>query len=85
LSATHAFSARLRGSAGATYIDRTSTYESVNTEFAEQTFDLNLGFNYTFSKRVSFNGSYVFTTSMSDTEANDYYRNRIFLGVQFSF
>ncbi|RYD84900.1 MAG: autotransporter outer membrane beta-barrel domain-containing protein [Verrucomicrobiaceae bacterium] len=85
LSATHAFSARLRGSMGVTYVHRTSTNEIANTDFAEQTFDFNLGFDYAFSKRMSFNGSYVFTTSTSDAEANDYYRNRIFLGVQYSF
>jgi hypothetical protein len=34
---------------------------------------------------MSLNASYVFTTTISNTEVNDYYRNRIYLGAQYNF
>lgn len=85
LSAVHAFSSRLRGSAGLTYVHRTTTFEASDLDFTEQTFDVNVGLEYALSKRMSLNASYVFTTTISDSEVNDYYRNRIFLGMQYNF
>jgi opacity protein-like surface antigen len=85
LSAVQAFSARLRGSAGLTYVHRTTTNDTAQTDFTEQAFDLNVGLEYAYSKRLSLNASYVFTDSFSDNKSSDYYRNRIFLGAEYSF
>lgn len=85
LSAVQAFSSRLRGSAGLTYVHRTYSNHTTNIDATEQTFDVNVGLEYALTKRFSLNASYVFTTSISDSEVNDYYRNRIFLGAEYSF
>ena len=85
LSLIQAFSPRLRGSAGLTYINRRSTSDIAGIDSSEQTFDLNVGAEYALSKRVSLTASYVFTKVLSEAKINDYYRNRIFFGFQYSF
>lgn len=85
ISVVNAFSARLRGSAGVNYFRRVSTNEIANTEVAEQTVDANLGLEYQWSRRLSLNASYNFTNVFSNVKVTDYYRNRIFFGVEYSF
>jgi opacity protein-like surface antigen len=85
ISAIQAFSARVRGSAGVTYINRTTTTEGVDEEFSEQTLDLQLGLQYAFSSRFSLNASYTYTQTFSNNEVSDYYRNRIFIGGEYTF
>ncbi len=85
LSFINAFSARLRGSAGFTYISRTTTNELAESEITEQTVDANLGVEYQWSRRLSLNGVYSYTDVFSTTKVSDYYRNRIFFGLEYSF
>jgi opacity protein-like surface antigen len=85
ISLVQAFSARLRGSAGVTFLHRTTTDERSDFESTEDTFDLNLGAEYTLSRRWSLNASYSFTTVISSEEFTDYYRNRLFFGAEYSF
>jgi hypothetical protein len=80
-----AFSARLRGNAGIAYSNRNSTFTSTNTDFTEQSVDVNLGLQYTLSQRFALTASYTYTQTLSDNASNDYYRNRIFFGGEYTF
>ena len=85
LTAIQAFTARLRGNLGLTYVYRRTTDEISALEFNEQTFDVNIGVEYAYSSRFSLNAAYVYTQTLSNTEINDYYRNRIFFGGEYKF
>jgi opacity protein-like surface antigen len=85
LSVINAFSARLRGSAGVTYIGRTTTNDVVDTDVTEHTVDANLGLEYQWSRHLSLNAVYSYTDVFSTAKVSDYYRNRIFFGVEYSF
>lgn len=85
LSLVNAFSARLRGSGGVTYIRRVSTNNLFDSEVTEHTVDANLGMEYQWSRRLSLNAVYSFTDVFSTTKVTDYYRNRVFFGVEYSF
>ncbi len=85
VSAVQAFSSRLRGNLGLTFVHRTSTDDASDFSTTEDTFDVGLGFEYTISRRWSLNASYSFTDVLSSSPFSDYYRNRTFFGAEYSF
>jgi hypothetical protein len=62
-----------------------SETRSVTTEALQDTIDATLAFNYTLSRRWSFNLSYIYTMAIGPVETADYYRQQIFLGARFQF
>ncbi len=85
LNFTQFFSPRLRGSLGLTGIHRTTTNEAIELETSQDTFDMNMGFEYSFSRRWTFTGSYTLTLVLTSEGQSDYYRNRLFLGFEYEF
>ena len=72
-------------SGGINYFRETRSDESTNFEFNQDTFDVNLRAQYLVTRRFSLNANYSFTTVVSSTETSDYYRNRLFLGCEYTF
>jgi hypothetical protein len=82
---TQFFSPRLRGSLGFTGIHRTTTNDELELETTQDTLDMNMGFEYSFSRHWTFTGSYTFTLVVTSEGQSDYYRNRLFLGFEYEF
>ena len=86
------FSPHLRSSAGLSLVHELRSTEGADT-VAQDTFECTLGLEYQLSKTFSLNASYTFTLLNSNIETNeatgsqapDYYRNRVFIGGQYSF
>jgi len=86
------FTPHLRSSANLSLIHELQSIEGSDT-IARDTFECTLGLEYQLSKTFSLNASYTFTLLNSNIETNeatgsqspDYYRNRIFVGGQYSF
>ncbi|HEY0791668.1 MAG TPA: outer membrane beta-barrel protein [Chthoniobacterales bacterium] len=53
--------------------------------FTENILDLSVGVAYQVTRPFSVNAGYTFTRDFSSQVIRDYYRNRIYLGVQFAF
>ena len=85
LNISQAFSPRMTVSGGINYLRETRSDESTNFEFNQDTFDVNLRAQYLVTRRFSLNANYSFTTVVSSTETSDYYRNRLFLGCEYTF
>lgn len=82
---TYAFTPRLRGFASINLLHEITTNKVNDTEFAQDTFDSNIGLDYQLTKRFGLNASYAFTITNSNTGTSDYYRNRVYFGGQISF
>jgi Putative beta-barrel porin 2 len=82
---TYAFTPRLKGYANINLLHEITTNSVTDTEFAQDTFDSNIGLDYQITKRFGLNASYVFTIVNSNTGTSDYYRNRIYFGGQLNF
>jgi hypothetical protein len=85
ISYGYLFTARLRGSIAANLTHEISTSKSTGAEFAQDTFDTNIGLDYRVSKDFSVNLGYNFTIVNSNVGVTDYYRNRITFGGQYEF
>ena len=85
LNFTQFFSPRLRGTLGLTGIHRVTTNSVAELETSQDTFDMNMGFEYSFSRHWTFTGSYSLTIVITSEGQSDYYRNRLFLGFQYEF
>ena len=85
LNFTQFFSPRLRGSLGLTGIHRTTTNDVAQLESSQDTFDMNMSFEYSFSRHWTFTGSYSLTLVVTSEGSSDYYRNRLFLGFEYEF
>lgn len=85
ISYQYAFTPRLRGSASVNLIHEIQTNTLTNTEFAQDTFDSNLGLDYQVTRKFNVNLGYSFTITNSNTKVSDYYRNRISFGGQYTF
>lgn len=82
---TYAFTPRLRGFATINLLHEITSSKSSGSDFAQDTFDSNIGLDYQVTKRFGLNASYAFTITNSNTGTSDYYRNRIYFGGQISF
>jgi hypothetical protein len=94
LTIVQAFGPRWKASAGLTYEDRASVSAGVSkaqtgvassSSGAQQTILLTLGFEYALSRRTSLTGTYTYTDVLNTGGINDYYRNQLFFGVNYSF
>lgn len=85
LSYIQYFTPRLRAVAGGNIVYSTTTETTTDDSTTQLAFDTNLGFEYNINRRWSFTGTYSFTTVFSDNEFADYYRNRLFLGFEYTF
>jgi hypothetical protein len=86
LTYDQAFTARLSGYTGFYY--STSDFDTgsaLGGDFDEQTFDVAVGLRYAFSRLVSFEVGYTYTTVLSDQDTREYDRNRVFGGVRLQF
>jgi hypothetical protein len=81
----HFLTPRLRARAGLNLLYTTTTNIASEDSVTQTSFDTTLGFEYSLSRRWTFTGNYAFTTVFSDNEFAEYYRNRIFLGLEYQF
>lgn len=82
---SYMFSPRVQGIAGINLVHELVTNKLSDDKFATDTFEATLGFEYNLSRNFLINGSYSLTLLNSNFKASDYYRNRLFLGGQYSF
>jgi hypothetical protein len=85
LSYIQFFTPRLRAVASSNFLYSNTTSTLNDDSISQFVFDTNLGLEYNLSRRWTFTGTYSFTTVLSDLEFAEYYRNRLFLGLQFAF
>jgi hypothetical protein len=81
LQISHAFGERLRLSASAFYAH--NQYEEPS--FLENVLDINIGLSYRLRKSLTLSAGYTFDRDFSQITARDYYRNRVYVGLLFSF
>jgi hypothetical protein len=81
LKVSHLFGQRLR-LIGATYY---SYNDYVNPSFTENVLDLNLGITYQINRTFALSAGYTFERDFSEEVTRDYYRNRTYLGLLFTF
>ena len=79
------FTPRLRATAGANILYSTTSNLITEDASTQITFDSSLGFEYNINRHWTFTGTYSFTTNFSDDEFSEYYRNRLFLGLEYQF
>jgi hypothetical protein len=85
LNFNQAFSPRFSVSAGVNYLHETTTDEAAQTESTQDTFDASLTSRYLVTRRLSLNATYSFTTVATSTGSSDFYRNRLFIGGEYTF
>jgi len=85
ISLAQVFSARLNGFLSLNVAHETSTQEGVNSESTSDYFDANLRFEYAITKRFSLNATYSYSQRATSFKVSDFYRNRIFLGAEYTF
>src|SRR5262249_48633791 len=85
ISYSYMFSPRLQFEGDANLIHEIDREKTTDTDTGIDTLELTLGLVYNVTKTFSLNGNYVFTLSNSSVEANDYYRDRVFIGGQYNF
>jgi opacity protein-like surface antigen len=85
LSYIQYFTPRLRAVASSNVVYSTTTNTGTDDSVTQLAFDANLGLEYNLNRRWTFTGTYSFTTVFSDNEFAEYYRNRLFLGLQYAF
>jgi hypothetical protein len=81
LKISHLFGARLRA-IGAGYY---SYSDYVNPSLTENVLDLNVGLTYQINRAFAASAGYTFERDFSDEITRDYYRNRVYLGLSFTF
>jgi hypothetical protein len=81
LQISHVAGARLRLTSSVYY----SYNDYVNPSFTENVLDLNVGLTYQINRAFGLSGGYTFERDFSQQVTRDYYRNRTYLGLSFSF
>jgi hypothetical protein len=81
LKISHLFGARLRA-IGAGYY---SYNDYVNPSLTENVLDLNVGLTYQINRALAASTGYTFERDFSQEITRDYYRNRVYLGLSFTF
>jgi hypothetical protein len=79
-------SARLRVTGGISAAYSASTVDD-NEELnsSDNSFSLNAGMEYAWSRNLTLTGSYNFIGNLSTLQNSNYFRNQIFLGLQYTF
>jgi hypothetical protein len=85
ISLAQVFSARLNGYLSLNIAHETNTTEGTNSESTSDYFDANLRFEYAITKRFSLNATYSYSQRATSFEVTDFYRNRFFLGAEYTF
>ena len=85
LTYSYSFTPRLRGTLAGHILRQRSTFTNTPETSTQLTFDSTAVLNYAISQHFSVNLSYSFTDAITDFEETSYYRNRIFLGADYSF
>ncbi len=85
MSVTHFFGPRLRGSLSINGIYRSSKDKAAHIDATEETLDSALSMLYTLTRQWSFNLSYNYTTVFFSPGSGDYFRDRIFAELDYSF
>lgn len=83
VTATHAFSDKLSGSAGLHYVH--SEYKGGTGDASDDEVNAAVGMSYNFWNNLSLDAGYSFTTISSDTEFGDYDRHRVNVGLNATF
>jgi hypothetical protein len=81
LQISHAFGDRLRLAASAFY----SYNQYIEPSFHESNLDLNIGLTYRLRKSLTLSAGYTFDRDFSQITSRDYYRDRVYVGLLFSF
>jgi hypothetical protein len=81
LQVSHAFGERLRLTASAYY----SYNEYVDPSFRENLLDLNIGLTYQIRKSLTLSAGYTLDRDFSQVTTRDYYRDRVYVGLLFTF
>jgi len=81
LQVSHAFGERLRLSASAFY----SYNQYVEPSFRENVLDINIGLAYRLRKSLTLSAGYTLDRDFSQITSRDYYRDRVYVGLLFTF
>ena len=85
LNLSHQFTERFRGFTGVNYAYSTFEGNELVGDSNENQINASLGFSYNFWSNLSLEGSYSYTTIISDTEAREFQRHRVDLGLNATF
>ncbi len=85
LSAEHAFSNRVRGTAGVSYVHSDYSDSPVSPDTSEDLVSAQVGLAYRMFNTVDLNTSYSYTTNISDEEVREYDRHLVSLGLSTTF
>ncbi len=85
LSAEHAFSNRMRGSAGITYLHNDYSDSAFASDLTEDLVSAQVALAYRMFAAVDLNTSYTYTTVVSDDEIREYDRHLVSLGLSTTF
>jgi len=85
LSASQAFSERLRGNAGVTYVHNNFEQGGDISDVDEDLIALSLGVSYRLMSNIDLNAGYHYTTISSDNSFREYDRHRVSLGASITF
>ncbi len=85
LTYLHFFGPRLRGTGSINYVHNSSSNNLTSGSINDDSFELTLGFEYSISRRWRATGTYSFSTAFSSNADANYYRNRMFLGLDYEF
>jgi len=85
ISLAQVFSARLNAFLSVNVAHETNTFEVTDVESTSDYFDANLRFEYAITKRFSLNATYSYSQRATSDKVTDFYRNRFFLGAEYTF
>ncbi len=85
LSYAQAFSARLSAVANVNFLHQQTTTVGSDLTSTTDTFDTTLRLQYSVTRDFSVNASYTYTDLTTSLGFQDYYRNRFFIGGQYTF
>jgi len=82
---THAFTARINGTARLGFINSYYDQPGVINDYYQNTWEAALGVNYQINRVFSVSLGYTFTGVASDNQGTEYNRNIVFLGANANF
>ena len=95
LSLVQAFSPRLHGSLGLSYVRQTTTSTPLavapatgtlaEVESTINTLDSTIGFAYNLTRHWTLNANYSYSREFGSNSLREYYRNRVFVGAEYDF
>ena len=85
LNLVQSFSPRLRGTLGANLVRQTTTNLLTEDEQILTAIDSTIGFEYNVNRHWTLNANYSYQRNSGSNSANDFFRNRAFVGAEYNF